>query len=193
MKITLTGGIACGKSLAATYVAARGIPVCDADVLAHRAMAVGTPVYQSLVEYFGSDIVAPSGELDRARLGEIVFGSDEARSVLNGLVHPAVASAWRLWLAEQNGPAVVVIPLLFEAGYADGWDSIICVCASEAVRLERLRARGMTDDQAAARLRAQWSNEDKAACSDYVLWNDGSPADLKTQVERVVDSIRRQG
>jgi dephospho-CoA kinase len=192
MKIALTGGIACGKSLVASYMSARGIAVCEADELAHEALAVGTDVYESVVKQFGRGILAASGAIDRDLLGERVFGSDEDRAALNALVHPAVETAWKSWLQEQRvAMAVVVVPLLFEAGYGDGWDAVISVCASRVTRLARLRERGLTDEQAEARIDAQWSETRKAAQADFVLWNDGTPEILETQVERVLDSMKR--
>lgn len=174
-------------------MSARGVAVCEADALAHEAMAPGTPVYKALICRFGNGVVAPSGEIDRAALAAHVFASEAERLALNAVVHPAVEAAWTAWLARQRGPAVVVVPLLFEAGYARGWDAVICVCAPRTARLARLRARGLTEEQAAARLRAQWPDPRKAASSDFVLWNGGEAGCLERQVERVLESMGRQG
>ncbi len=192
MKIALTGGIACGKSLAASYMSARGVAVCEADGLAHEAMAEGTEIYASVVKHFGEGVVAESGAIDRRALAERVFSSKEDRRALNALVHPAVERAWSKWLEDRRETmAVVVVPLLFEAGYGEGWDAVIGVCASRATRIARLRERGLTDEQAEARMDAQWPEMRKAACADYVLWNDGTPAILEAQVERVLGSMKR--
>jgi dephospho-CoA kinase len=173
-------------------MSARGVAVCEADELAHEAMAKGTAVYESVVKHFGEEVVAASGAIDRNALAERVFGSDEDRAVLNALVHPAVEDAWNTWVQDRReAMAVIVVPLLFEAGYNDGWDAVISVCASRATRMARLRERGLTDEQAGARIDAQWPEARKAARADFVLWNDGTPEILESQVERVLDSMKR--
>ena len=192
MKIALTGGIACGKSLVASYMSTRGVEMCEADELAHQALVQGTTVYEAVVQHFGGEIVADSGAIDRTVLAERVFGAAEDRAALNALVHPAVEKAWNAWLQErQAAMAVVVVPLLFEAGYGDGWDAVVCVCASRVTRMARLRERGLTDDQAKARIDAQWPEREKIARADYAVWNDGTPECLETQVVRVLDSMKR--
>jgi dephospho-CoA kinase len=190
--MALTGGIACGKSRVAALMSARGIAVCEADQLAHRVMVSGAGVYESVVRRFGHDVVGPDGMIDRAALGARVFGSEADRIALNALVHPAVEAAWTAWLRRQTVASALVAPLLFEAGYDRGWDAVICVCASLPVRMVRLRERGLSVEQAEARIGAQWPEEEKAARSDYVLWNDGSIACLESQVERVLGSMGRQ-
>lgn len=192
MKIALTGGIACGKSMAASYMLRHGVEICEADELAHEALAEGTQVYEAVVERFGRELLTASGAIDRKALAERVFRSTEDRMALNALVHPVVEAAWNAWLENRRGKmAVVVVPLLFEAGYADGWDAVICVCALHTNRISRLRERGLTEAQAEARISAQWPGSEKAARSDYVLWNDGAAACLETQVARTLDSMKR--
>ncbi len=192
MKIALTGGIACGKSLVASILSARGVAICDADALAHRALEVGTETFAAVVDRFGEAILEPSGAIDRRRLAERVFSCAGDRADLNALVHPVVEAAWTAWLAEREGQlAVVVVPLLFEAGYDGGWDAVVCVCASRGTRLERLRARGLTEAEARARMDAQWPEKEKAARADVVLWNDGTVKCLEAQVGRLLDSMRR--
>ena len=166
--------------------------MCEADELAHEALKVGTEVYESVVKRFGREILAESGGIDRDVLAERVFGSVEGRAALNALVHPAVEKAWRSWLQDQQvAMTMVVVPLLFEAGYDDGWDVVISVCASRATRMARLRERGLTEEQAGARIDAQWPEAEKAARADYVLWNDGTPECLEAQVVRVLNSMER--
>ncbi|MBL7076528.1 MAG: dephospho-CoA kinase [Kiritimatiellae bacterium] len=192
MKIALTGGIACGKSMAASYMLGHGVEVCEADELARDALAEGTQVYEAVVERFGRELVTESGAIDRQALAARVFRSKEDRMALNALVHPGVEAAWKAWLEDRQGAmAVVVVPLLFETGYADGWDAVICVCALHATRIARLRERGLTEAEAEARISAQWPESEKAARADYVLWNDGAAECLEAQVARVLDSIKR--
>ena len=196
VEVALTGGIACGKSAAAAVLESAGVAVLDTDRVAHEVMAPGEPVYAAVVEAFGREILAPQGAIDRAVLGEKVFRSEEARAVLNALVHPAVRRRWRAWVAERRAAdesCVVAIPLLFEAGVAAGWTAIVCVTAEDAVARERLRARGWTDAQARRRIAAQMPVEEKAARSDYVIANDGTLEDLKRKVLRTWREIRQQG
>lgn len=196
MVIGLTGGIGSGKSNVLATMVSLGADGIDADRVAHEVMAPGEPVYAAVVEAFGREILAPQGTIDRAVLGEKVFRSEEARAVLNALVHPAVRRRWRAWVAERRAAGescVVAIPLLFEAGVAAGWTAIVCVSAEDAVARERLRARGWTDAQARRRIAAQMPVEEKAARSDYVIANDGTLEDLKRKVLRTWREIRQQG
>ncbi|MEM7394932.1 MAG: dephospho-CoA kinase [Verrucomicrobiota bacterium] len=191
--IALTGGIACGKSSVGEQLRARGWPVLDTDKVAHEAMRAGTPVYRAIVDHFGTEILDPAGDIDRSALGRIVFGNDEQRKVLNGLVHPDVRKRWKAWLAEQRAghPAVVVeIPLLFEIGAeAAGWDAIVCVAAGRETMLDRLRKRGIEGDEALRRIESQWPVEEKMKRSDHVIVNDGSKEDLERKINEVMKDI----
>lgn len=189
VKIAITGGIACGKSLVGETLAGAGIAVCDSDALAHACLEPGTPVHAAVVAAFGDDIVGVAGGIDRMALGERVFNNAECLARLNAIVHPSVKAAWEAWLTRQTGPAGVVVPLLYEAGYGDGWTAVICVCASQAVQMKRLAGRGIGPRQAELRIRSQWSNERKAAQADYVIWNDGSKDVLHAQAQVVLKDI----
>lgn len=192
MKIALTGGIACGKSLAASYMTARGAEVCEADALGHAALEQDSEVYAAVVARFGDGALTEAGDIDRRILGRRVFESAEDRAALNALVHPVVEREWTAWLSRvKDRPAVVVVPLLYEAGYGSGWDAVVCVSASRSVRMARLRERGMTDAEAKARIDAQWPEEKKIARADCVLWNDATRECLATQVDKVWNSIKR--
>lgn len=185
LRIALTGGLAAGKSTVAEVFEEVGAATLDTDIVAHRRMAPGGPLFEKLIDAFGDDLLAPDGSLDRARLGERVFADPAALGRLNALVHPAVRTEVAEWLVAQREAgrhAVVTVPLLFEAGMADGWDAILCVTASgERVR-QRLRARGLSEAQTEARLAAQWPVEEKIERADIVIENDGSRAELKRKV-----------
>lgn len=186
-----TGGIACGKSTAAGMVEEMGVPVLDTDRVAHEVMAPGLPVYERVVERFGPGILTEAGEIDRRILGSRVFREPAARMDLNRLVHPAVGDAWRAWLRERAQRAesgVVMIPLLFEVGAAEGWDAIVCVAATEETVVRRLAARGLDRDEAMARIGAQWPIETKVRGADHVIWNDDSLDNLRA---RVTETWRR--
>lgn len=182
-RIGLTGGIACGKSEVQTVLKERGVPVLDTDRVAHDLMRSGTPVFRDVVEEFGDRILRPGGEIDRKALAGIVFSDADALSRLNRLVHPAVGRRWRRWLADRTGPlAVVAIPLLFECGLENEFDGVLCVWAPEEVMKERLKGRGLTDQEADQRLRAQMPVDRKAARATWTLTNDRSLSHLREQV-----------
>lgn len=192
LRIALTGGIACGKSQVGHFLEKQGVPVCEADHLAHEAIEPGQPAYAEVVASFGTSILASDGSVERARLGEIVFADAGARARLNAIVHPRVQSAWDVWLDQQAARgcdmAVVIVPLLFEANVHHGWDVIVCVRASVDIQAGRLAGRGLDVEQAQQRINAQLAVEDKARRSDYVIDNDGT---LKALEGQTVDLVRR--
>ena len=191
-KIALTGGIACGKSLAGTFIAGEGVPVCDADHFAHDLMRRGQPVYDRVVREFGPEILGADGEIDRAHLGRLVFADPARRQALNALVHPAVREATQAWLAglpAETRVAVVIIPLLYEAGLEGGWDAVISVASPGDLQWKRLKERGLTDIEAKQRLGAQWSQAEKINRANWVIFNSGSLEMLKEQVKAVLRRI----
>jgi dephospho-CoA kinase len=121
-----------------------------------------------------------------------VFADEAERDRLNALVHPAVKQAWREWLAAREGDsesAAVIVPLLYEAGAAEGWDAVVCVYASPDVQMARLRARGLTEAESRQRVAAQMPVAAKAELADYVVVNNGTRRLLEEQVERVLKSM----
>jgi len=192
VRIAITGGIACGKSLVASYVAELGIPVCEADVLAHAILAPGEAVYRAVVERFGGDIVEPGGAIDRSRLGRLVFEDEQRLADLNALTHPEIMRRLRVWLA-QRGPAetaaAAVIPLLYEIGDEVNWDRVVCVAAPEAEQLRRLADRGLIGDEARRRLASQWPQVRKTERADFVIYNGGSRELLRQQTIEVMRII----
>jgi dephospho-CoA kinase len=191
LRIGITGGIACGKSLAGICVADQGIPVCDADDLAHEAMRPGMPVYDRVVGIFGRAVLAEGGEIDRRTLGAVVFADPARRAQLDAAVRPAVRDAWTRWLESRPGAraAAVIVPLLYEAGAGAGWDAVICVAAPRKEQMERLRRRGFSDAEAQARVDAQMPIEEKMERADYVLYNAGTKELLALQMERALQRI----
>ncbi len=187
IRIGLTGNIACGKSTVAKLMEELGAVVIDADKVAHELMLPGTPVYERVVSRFGSSIVGPHQEIDRARLGAIVFTDPSALADLDALVHPAVIQRVEDMVssAGAEAPAVVVEAVkLIEAGMHRGCQSVWVVLCSPEVQIRRLmETRGLSKAQARTRLAAQGSAEDKLRWADVVICNDGSMADLQRQVE----------
>jgi dephospho-CoA kinase len=186
LRIGLTGGIGSGKSTVARLLAERGAQVVDADVLAREVVAPGTAGLAAVVAAFGEDVLTADGALDRPALAARVFRDPEARARLDGIVHPLVRARAAGTIAELPSDAVVVqdIPLLVETGQAGGFDLVLVVEADVATRVARLVARGLTEDDARARIAAQATDEQRRAVADVVLDNSGSPADLEAQVDR---------
>ncbi|MBD7951554.1 MULTISPECIES: dephospho-CoA kinase [Oerskovia] len=197
-RVGLTGGIAAGKSVALDRFAELGACVIDADVLAREAVAPGTVGLEEVVQAFGDGVLAPDGSLDRARLGTIVFGDDEARRRLNGIVHPEVRrlSAEREALVAARDPRAVVvhdIPLLVETGQAESFHLVAVVVAPEGVRLERLvTSRGMREDEARARIAAQATDAERLAVADVTLDGSGTPEALRAEVDALWERVVRE-
>lgn len=196
-RIALTGGIACGKSVAARVLRAEGIPVCDADDLAHAAIKPGTPAHRAIVRAFGKTVLRADGRIDRPALGRIVFSDPRQRARLNAIVHPAVRRARDEWLRAQDKAGaqvvVVIIPLLFEVGMDRGWDDIVCITSPRAAILRRLRERGLTLREAADRIRAQWPLREKARRSSVRWPNRGSLRSFERQVRQAARRWRANG
>ena len=185
MRVGLTGGLGSGKSTVAAMLAEHGAVVIDADVIAVDVVRAGTPGFDAVVARFGDEVVGADGELDRARLAEIVFADDVARSALNEIVHPLVAERSAQRMAGVPDDAVVVydVPLLAENDLAGGFDVVVVVEADLPTRLGRLAARGLPEGQATARIAVQESDEQRRAIADEVLRNDGSREALAAQVD----------
>lgn len=189
--LAITGGIACGKTLTAQYLAARGVPVCDTDHIGHALLKRGETVGEAVLREFGPSILGADGEIDRSSLGKQVFAAPGRLTRLNELTHPAIMSHLRAWVAAQTAPlSAAVIPLLYEIGDEANWTSVLCVAAPEETQLQRLAERGLAPDQARARIDAQVSLARKMERADFVIYNCGSKELLEEQVEHVVRSIR---
>lgn len=183
MKIALTGGIGCGKSTALKAFQKLDFATFSADALGHGILSEPETV-AFVVEQFGA-ACAPGGEIDRARLAEVVFNDPAARERLEKFMHPRIEAAWCAGaaLAEAQGKhCVVEIPLLFEKNLEAGFDKTLCLVCSEAVQLERLEKRGLPREQAKARIAAQMPLEEKMRRADVCLFNDGAPEFLEDQL-----------
>jgi dephospho-CoA kinase len=185
VRVGLTGGIASGKSKVAAELATRGAVIIDADVLAREVVEPGTPALAAILDRFGMQVLK-DGQLDRARLAEIVFAYPSARRDLEQIVHPAVrARAAELERAAGDTAVVVhVIPLLVETGQHEDFDLVVTVDADHETQIQRLMARnGFTRAEAESRIAAQVSREDRALAADVVLDNTGDMAQLTAQID----------
>jgi dephospho-CoA kinase len=197
LRVGLTGGIGSGKSEVARRLAANGAVIIDADVAARAVVAPGTPGLARVVEAFGAGVLGPDGALDRERLGAIVFRDPDSRATLNAIVHPLVGDWMRA--AEQaaeaasDGDVIIVhdVPLLAENRRAGDFDLVIVIDVPPELQLGRLVGqRGMTPDQARARMAAQASREQRLAVADLVIDNSGSLAELDRRVAEVWADLR---
>lgn len=188
--VALTGNIASGKSSVAAMLVARGATLIDADVLARRAVDVGTPAYDAIVKRWGAPILLPDGGLDRGALRRIVFQQSDELRALNAIVHPVVERmrADLVGSARGRGDRLVVcdIPLLFENNLADGFDRIVLVDAPRPLRLDRLaRDRGLRETEAMAMIAQQMPADLKRARADFVIDNDRTLGALESRVDEV--------
>ncbi|MGG1554873.1 dephospho-CoA kinase [Paenibacillus ferrarius] len=189
MNIGLTGGIACGKSTVSGMLVSRGALLVDADQIARDVVQPGSPVLEQVAAHFGQAVLNPDGSLNRKKLGELIFGSDEQRKALEGILHPPIRAMMRSQMAayerEQPDKLVVVdVPLLFESGLASMFEATLVVYVPREVQLERLIARdALTEAQAALRLEAQMGIEEKRKLADFVIDNSGTLEQTMEQVE----------
>ena len=192
--VGLTGNIGSGKSTVAQLLSERGATIIDADVLARRAVELGTAAYAAIVERWGTSILAADGLVDRASLRRIVFSEPQELEQLNSIVHPEVERmrAALVELARQRGDRLVVcdIPLLFERRMTDDFDRIVLVDAPRPVRLERLvRERGLRETEAMDMIVAQMPAELKRARADFVIDNVGTLTQLDQRVTEVWSAL----
>ena len=211
MKIALTGGIACGKSLVAKFFNELGVLTLDADDVVHELEAPGGAAVPAIVVRFGAGIQAPDGGIDRKKLAFEIFGREtaDARRALEDILHPLVRQRL-LDFASHTVPRsplpvpLVIIPLLFESHFESDYDTILCVASTEDRQIDRMmRTRGYTREQAEARLAAQMPVAEKAARANWTIHNNSTPDDLKAEVCRCaawlsarmekIDEHRRKG
>ncbi|MEH7248773.1 dephospho-CoA kinase [Neobacillus niacini] len=176
--IGLTGGIASGKSTVSNMLKEMDIAVIDADVEARLAVEKGEPAYQKIVAEFGDEIVLPNGEIDRQKLGSIIFHNTEKRQLLNSIVHPEVRKRMndQVDVAKSRGEKVIVldIPLLFESKLTSIVEKTILVFVDRGVQLQRLMERNdLSFEEAEARVNSQMPLDEKVALADAVIDNNG--------------------
>ncbi|MGX1269321.1 dephospho-CoA kinase [Streptomyces phaeoluteigriseus] len=195
LKVGLTGGIGAGKSEVSRLLVACGAVLIDADRIAREVVAPGTPGLEAVVESFGAGVLAQDGSLDRPKLGSIVFSDPGRLAALNAIVHPLVGARSRELETAAPTDAVVVhdVPLLTENGLAALYDVVVVVDADPATQLDRLvRLRGMTEEDARARMAAQATREQRRRIADIVVDNDVPLPDLERRVKDVwAELVRR--
>ena len=188
--IGLTGGIGCGKSLAAQYFAELGALVIDADQLARAAIERGSDGFDEVITLFGDSILM-DGNIDRRALGELIFKDPAAKKQLESIIHPFVRREFEEAVASLKGDQVLVyeIPLLVETGAHERFDVVITVESEMENRVARLRGRGMHISEIEGRIAAQATREQRIEVADFLIENDGSEDELLRQVENIWDSL----
>jgi len=184
MRVALTGGIASGKSTAAKFFGALGVPILDSDQVARDVVEPGQPPLERLVQRFGRKILTPDGHLDRPALRDIVFADPKARADLEALTHPAIGAAMEARSAAAGGPyQILVIPLLVEKNLAAHVDRVLVVDCDEELQIRRLRDRdGSTPEQVQAILKAQAPRAARIKAADDVIHNDTDMSAVRDQV-----------
>ena len=187
----LTGGIGSGKSTVAAMLVARGAVVVDADASAREVVEPGTPALAALVEAFGPEILLPDGSLDRPKLAERAFVTDEKRKQLEAITHPAIGEEFLRRVAEAPPDGIVVhdVPLLVESKRGFQYDAVIVVEAPLELRLDRLEARGVPRDDAQRRIALQATDEERRKVATWVVDNSGDLAQLESQVDRIWNDL----
>jgi dephospho-CoA kinase len=187
--IGLTGGIATGKSTVANYLAKTyNLPILDADVYARDAVSIGSPLLSQIAEKYGTEIILSDGNLNRTKLGEIIFHQPEERSWVESIIHPYVRNCFAKAINESSANTLIlVIPLLFEANLENLVNQIWVVSCSPQQQQQRLIERNnLTAEQAAARINSQLPIAEKIARADVVLDNSGNLESLLQQIDKVL-------
>ena len=191
--IGLTGGAGSGKSTVAAMFRELGAAIVDADEATHAVYSPGTKGFEAIVDAFGAEYVR-DGQVDRKKLGELVFRDEGARQRLNAIVHPLV----RGWMADrtveaaEGGAEVIMqdVPLLFENGLQGLYSGTVLVYAPRALQLRRLEGRGVPRERAEGMLAAQMPIDEKRRLADFVIDNSGSRKDTRREVAEVWTKIR---
>ena len=206
LKVGLTGGIACGKSVVGEMFAARGVHVIQADHIAHSLMQPGQAVYQEVVAHFTDAILNPDATVNRARLAEVAFGAPGEKGSsrieeLNRIVHPAVIQRQEDWMEEvgrQSPEAIAMVEaaLIFEAGTERQFDRLVVVTCRAEQRFERWARRLNVDLEMARReverrMAAQLPDQEKVRAAHYVIDNSGSLDETQRQVQKVYEGLKK--
>ena len=192
MKIGLTGGIACGKSVVLEMFKEAGWHTLSADALVHELLDHDPEVIEAVISKFGVEVKASDVSLNKKAIAKVVFADSQQREWLEGLLHPLVRKRWTSALDEEPDKNwVVEIPLLFEKKLEKDFDLVVCLSSSRENQLERLQSRGMNEADAEARIASQAPLAEKIEKSDFVLTNTGSLNFLRKQFQILIESLER--
>jgi len=196
--IGLTGGIGSGKSTVSKFLAELGAGIIDADRVGHEALRRDTEVWREVVVAFGRQILTPAGDIDRKKLGEVVFNNTESLTRLNQIMHPRMYDMVKVQLEEYRrwGVGVVVLeaPLLLEADWTSLVDEVWVTVAPEATVLKRLQERvGLSREESLSRIRSQLSSEERVKRVDVVINTNCSLDEVKAKVKKLWGSLQTHG
>lgn len=194
LRVGLTGGLATGKSYVGALLQELGCRLLKADDLGHRLLRKGEPCFAPTLEAFGDRILGPDGEIDRAKLGAIVFSDPASLERLNGIVHPAVFTYERQWMdtvgsEDPSAIAIVEAAILIETGNYKTFDKLIVVWCPEPLQIERALARGASELDVKRRLSRQLPADEKRKYADYVIDTSGTFAETDDQVRRLYQKL----
>jgi dephospho-CoA kinase len=197
MLLGLTGGIATGKTTFRLRLAeAHAFDVFDADACVHELLDGNPAVIASIADAFGSAALRPDGRPDKTFLRTLIYHDPDARRTLEGILHPRVRQRWQVLGAQardQGRDFLADIPLLFETGAQEAFDTVVMVAASPATQQARLLARGRDAGLIERMLASQWSIEEKVRLADHVIWNDGGPEALRRQAAELLATLFPSG
>ena len=194
MKVGLTGGIGAGKSTVADLFSKRGAVVIRSDELARQVVEPESPGFKQVTSRFGNEIINDEGNIDRAKLAQVVFNDDGALKDLENIVHPLVRERTNQLMSEQTSETIIVneIPLLLEKKMESLFDFLVIVISSEKNRLERLFQKGVSEEQAKARMAKQVNDQDRKAAADFLIVNDGNLDQLEADVEKIWQTLQER-
>lgn len=192
LRVGLTGSIAVGKSFVCEVLREQGFAVLDADRTAREVVAKGSPGLAAVVREFGNDILTPSGDMDRKKVGSIVFADEEKRQKLNSIIHPLVIEAQDEWIRQQTADvAIIDAALMIESGGYKRFDKLIVVWCENDIQLQRLMARDGIDKAAAKqRIASQMPQDEKKAFADYLINTSKGFEDTRRQVVDLSNVLR---
>ncbi len=189
MLIALTGGIGSGKSTVAAEWTRLGATEIDADILAREVVKPGSVGLETLVQMLGEEILTSDGQLDRSKLAAITFTSPEVRTKVEQVLHPLIQQLAKVKTEQTEGIVVYTIPLLVETKSPLEFDAVVTISCPESVRVERLIARGMSEQDARNRISAQATDQEREKVADYVLDSNCSMEELRVRAQRLFEEI----
>ena len=191
--VALTGGIGSGKSLAGQYFADLGAIVVDSDQLARDVIERGSEGFDEVISRFGDEVLT-EGDIDRKKLGGLIFADEAARKDLENIIHPRIRDIWEELVESSDEDAILInqIPLLVETDGAERFDRVVAVISDLEVRTQRLKSRGLASHEIRARMDAQASDEERIEIADYIIENNGSTDDLLREVEATYSELKTE-
>ncbi len=192
--IGITGGIASGKSNVCTVIRELGYPVIDCDEITRKNYEINGKIYNVVLERFGKDFLLDDGNIDRKKLGKLVFNNSSAKMLLNSITHPIIKEELLSEISKYNdGLVFVEIPLLYEAKFDSLCDKVICVFLSQKYQVERLMEReGIDEDFALKKIHSQMDLYMKKSLADYVIDSKGNFNETEKQVIDVINKIKKE-